>query len=439
MSLSGGESVNCSLESVEGVVRCLTTAKPWIELALAVLGLGTVALFSALLWTIKSWRADKSRLTIQMATLSEATAASQRIARVAERERDFATQERDLARSERSGDQSTQQMQMRKAEVFIHDLGARVASARSVCSGDSAAFWSRPVGRMPKFDCQMRDSIPVTMFANQKGGVGKTTLATNIAACWAEQGEKVLIFDLDYQGSTTGLMLAQAGNRSTEFKSKIDILFDNPLNEYWPSIAIDRIPSLSNLSFVPTNYSFERIERCSEYSWVIGDAVEDVRFLLRRIVSSNFVQTNYTRVVIDAPPRITLGFVNGLACSTHLFVPTVVDMTSAAAVGLFAKQFDQLREVVNPQVAFAGIIGTMTNVAHLTASAMTAADAAERATRSALRTNDDYFLRNAIMRRDAKVSHSTEAGIAYLQEPSTRPMFIKIADEIAKRAPLKRN
>lgn len=48
MSLSGGESVN-SLESVEGVVRCLTTAKPWIELALAVLGLGTVALFSALL------------------------------------------------------------------------------------------------------------------------------------------------------------------------------------------------------------------------------------------------------------------------------------------------------------------------------------------------------------------------------------------------------
>ena len=81
----------------------------------------------------------------------------------------------------------------------------------------------------------------------------------------------------------------------------------------------------------------------------------------------------------------------------------------------------------------------MTNVAHLTASAMTAADAAERATRSALRTNDDYFLRNAIMRRDAKVSHSTEAGIAYLQEPSTRPMFIKIADEIAKRAPLKRN
>lgn len=445
--------MECNLGTVEGVLRCVVAAKPWIEFALGLAGVGSLALLSALIWVIKRWREDGRLAVTEKSNLLGDVADRERLTRVAERERDAAFQmrelmehtrdraigERDAAIAGLSGDVSAQQDRIKSDGLIISGLEQRLASVRAVSNGDSTAFWSRPVGALPPFRMQMRDSIAVTMFANQKGGVGKTTLATNVAACWAEAGENVLVLDLDYQASTTSLMLAQAGNRSSDFKSKTDLLFQPNLNEFWPDIAIESVPSCPRLKFIPTNYSFEQLERRLEYSWVVGDQPYDVRFLLRRIILSDFVQSKFNRVVIDAPPRFTLGFINGIACSTHLFVPTVVDMTSAYAVGLFARQFDTLREVINPQISFRGIIGTMTSVERIADAARPAVKAAEDAARAALSTNDDYFLRDALMRRDAKVSYSTEAGIAYLQEPSTRPMFKRIADEIARRAPSKRS
>ncbi len=431
--------MDCNFSTIDGIARCVLIGKPWIELALGLAGLGGLAAVSALIWTIKHWRSDRVKWQNDNERLARSASDAERASRLAVGERDLANQQRDLAVSAISGDLSAQQEEIAKAQYLIKDLGARVDAVRAVRLGDSAAFWSRPAGPLPQFDTEMQNSIPVTMFANQKGGVGKTTLTTNIAACWAEQRQRVLAIDLDYQGSLTNLMLAQAAKGKTEFASKVDHLFQRPLNEHWPAIAIESVPTCDKLHYIPTGYSFERLERALEYSWVIGDEPEDVRFLLRRVILSNYVQTHYDRVVVDAPPRVTLGFVNGLVCSTHLFVPTVVDMTSAAAVGLFAQQFQQLRAALNPYVSFRGIIGTMTNVEHLAKEALPAANAAERAAQLALNTNDGYFLRDAVMRRDAKVSYSTEAGIAYLQEPSTRPMFKRIADEIARRAPSKRS
>ena len=308
-------------------------------------------------------------------------------------------------------------------------------------SGDGAAFWSRNPGVRPDhYQTAIRDSRPILLFANQKGGVGKTTLSANLAAAFADRGERVLVVDLDYQGSLTSLMLAQA-NAQGEPPSTVDLLLADQLTEHWPKIAIKQVSN--KLHYVSCWYTFEKLERNLEYRWILNDTSDDIRFRLSRALLSANVQDSYDRIIIDAPPRMTTGFLNGFCSATHLFVPTVVDNVSAIAVGTFAGRFRELRSALNPQIEFAGIVGTMTTLRSATgpfdlpSAAVPAALAAERYVRNALNSNAEYFLRRAVMARTPKVSYSTEEGIAYLQAAETRPMFNALADQIANRAPLR--
>ncbi len=329
--------------------------------------------------------------------------------------------------------------QLADAKSEIARLRSKLDLVRSASRGEGAEFWSRDADvarRRPKYVEDLSGSIPVLLFANQKGGVGKTTLATNVAACFAERGERVLVIDLDYQGSATSLMLAQARDRPEEFPSMVDLLHGETLNELWHGTAIKQ--AHPNLDYISCWYSFEKLERSMEYWWALDDVLDDIRYRLARAVLSDHVQTTYARVFIDAPPRMTAGFMNGFCAGTHLFVPTVVDRVSAIAVRTFSRRYRELVPRVNPLLKFAGIIGTMTSRRHLTSEAQPAANAAENSVRAILGTNDNYFIRNALMEHTPKIAYSAEAGIPYLQQPATRPMFEAIADEIAQRAPLRR-
>jgi cellulose biosynthesis protein BcsQ len=217
----------------------------------------------------------------------------------------------------------------------------------------------------------------------------------------------------------------------------VDLLHAESLNDLWHCAAIKTAHS-PNLDYVSCWYSFEKLERSIEYQWALDDVIDDIRFRLARAVLSDHVQATYARVLIDAPPRMTAGFMNGFCASTHLFVPMVVDHVSAIAVATFARRYKELVPRVNPTLKFAGIVGTMTSRPYLTADAEPAANAAETAVRAILGANDDYFMRKALMAHTPKISYSTEAGVPYLQRSATRPMFEAITDEIARRAPLRR-
>jgi cellulose biosynthesis protein BcsQ len=441
--------VDCGFKTNEEIAACvsvardaLEAARPWIELVLGVAGIGTLALVSILVWMLKRLKDDvegrQSDLANLQGDLVEArTARDDALSRARSAEKMV-----DILTEQLKGATAPLNDSLAAANDRISSLSSQLKSGLDAASGDSAEFWSRaPGARADNYQAAIRDSKPILLFANQKGGVGKTTLSANLAAAFAERGERILVVDLDYQGSLTSLMLAQSNAQKGDFPSMVDLLIGDTLPEHWPQITIKQVSD--KLHYISCWYSFEKLERNLEYRWVLQDTRDDIRFRLSRALLSLEIQSNYDRVIIDAPPRMTTGFLNGFCSATHLFVPTVVDNVSAIAVGTFARQFRELRSVLNPQIEFAGIIGTMTTLTNATGPfvlpkpAHSAATNAERAVRKVLNSNANFFVREAVMGRTSKVSYSTEDGIAYLQGRETRPMFNALADQIANRAPLR--
>lgn len=442
-------SVDCGFKTNEEIAVCvgvardaLEAARPWIELVLGVAGIGTLALVSILVWMLKRLKDDvegrQSDLANLQSDLVEAkTARDDALSRARSADKMV-----DILSEQLKGATAPLNDSLAAANDRISSLSSQLKSGLDAASGDSAEFWSRaPGARADNYQAAIRDSKPILLFANQKGGVGKTTLSANLAAAFAERGERILVVDLDYQGSLTSLMLAQSNAQKGDFPSTVDLLLGDELPVHWPQIVIK--PVSEKLHYISCWYPFERLERNLEYRWVLKDTKDDIRFRLSRALLAPEIQSNYDRVIIDAPPRMTTGFLNGFCSATHLFVPTVVDIVSATAVGTFARAFRELRSALNPQIEFAGIIGTMV---HLSNSAgpfavpqggNEAVSRAEAGVGKHLNSKANFFIREAVMARTAKVSYSTEDGIAYLQAPETRPMFNALADQIANRAPLR--
>ncbi|MDH4982481.1 ParA family protein [Hyphomicrobium sp. D-2] len=302
-------------------------------------------------------------------------------------------------------------------------------------SGDTA-FWRRP--SLPLHDAglplQVRMPCPILMFANQKGGVGKSTLVANLAAYFATEGFKVLAIDLDYQGTLTQQMrLEQFGPGGPPFGQALDaktILRDRFRKSDWPTYRINDaiIPATNNLPrlrtdrasgqlfYLANDYELSQVERAVEYHWVLNMLGDDPRYRLAAFLShaAEVLQLDY--VLIDAPPRFTLGFINGMTSSTHLFVPTVVDLSSTRAVETFARQFSELAPRINPAIHWAGVIGTMTtgNDGRLPQTLIPTAQSTEYAVRNRI-PNAGPFFYDATIPRSSQITEGVQSGIPFLR------------------------
>lgn len=431
---TSGEIARC----VEIVRDWVVFTKPLIEAGLGLLGVGSVVSLGVLTWLLKRTRRDIERhikTEDELRQLASKAADAQRTAEDRERR---AEEQAKIALDALKRHTAPINENLTLLQAEYDGLRHKLDLMRLSGAADGADFWARKpdLARMPEnYQSRLRNSIPVMLFANQKGGVGKTTLSTNLAAYFAAKGERVLLIDLDYQGSATSLMIAQSGTRPTgNFPSMVDMLFQEELNALWAGTAIQK--AADNIDYVSCWYPFERTERVLEYAFAIDDSRDDIRYRLARAVLSADVQNTYARVIIDAPPRMTTGFVNGICASTHLFVPTVVDTLSATAVGTFATQFRKLRDAVNPILELSAVIGTMTTRQKVPHTALEIVTRTNTAVRTALSTKKDYLLQDATMVRTSKVPYSTDEGIPYLNtDANTRGMFDVIGKAVAESAP----
>jgi cellulose biosynthesis protein BcsQ len=434
-----------------------------LSIIASIFGLGTFALIAVLHWALKSLRSQmdiwKKDVTETKKRLSEA----QESKRLAEEKSvalqavaDELAKEPKRLREEIEKLTETINLNGAEANALAANLTSKLSRVESkLCNAleatayaevatpeDAAKFWSRAAHRWDDYTLKMANSIPILFFGNQKGGVGKTMTAINLASCFAGRGEKVLLIDLDYQGSSSAIALLQGGTISGETprKSKVNYLFEAPLKADWPALAIRTIDK--NLDLIEAYYTFEALERGLEYRWTLNSIDDDARYRLAKVLLAPEIQEKYDRVILDGPPRFTLGFVCGIAAATHVFVPTMVDQLAAQSVIYFAQQFKKLGPILNPALRISGVIGTVNfgiPANTLPGTLARVADTIDSRLKAVLGIGNDLFIREAVIKKTREITEAVESGIPYIKVPSVRPMYDQLASVISSRAPRRQN
>jgi chromosome partitioning protein len=184
----------------------------------------------------------------------------------------------------------------------------------------------------------------VIAVANQKGGVGKTTTAVNLAACLAAVGRRVLLFDLDPQANATSGL----GLEKTEGASAYRVLLGE-------GSLLDKIKGTA----------FERLEAIPSEVDLCGADVELARsenYLLRVTAALKPVleSQRFDVVFIDCPPSLGLLTLNAFAASDGLLVPLQCEYYALEGISMMNRVLTQLRDAgVNPRLDIFGVVMTM--------------------------------------------------------------------------------
>lgn len=242
----------------------------------------------------------------------------------------------------------------------------RLDRALDAVGPEGRGIWLSTTPRRPAgYDRSLRTSKPIIVVANLKGGVGKTTITSNLLAHYAnKKGERVLGIDLDFQGSLTANCLSQHDRdyllevQSDGGLSKAAQLIEHR-DAAWLHDAPDSVAGVPTGKIIPTYYSLSAVENRVMVEWLLGKQTNDIRYRLAEILHHEVIQSSFDRILIDAPPRLTTGAIQALCAATHVLIPTILDDLSTEAVGAFADQL-RVNQTLWPHLRVVGVVGAMT-------------------------------------------------------------------------------
>jgi chromosome partitioning protein len=184
----------------------------------------------------------------------------------------------------------------------------------------------------------------VIAVANQKGGVGKTTTAINLATALSAAGEVVLLIDLDPQGNaSTGLGLGQAERKNGTYAMLADAAMAD---------SVIRETCVPNLSIIAA----ERDLVGAEVELVAQDRRE---FRLREALHRMEAPFRYSFIIIDCPPSLGLLTLNGLVAADAVLVPLQCEFFALEGISQVMRTIDLVKRGLNPSLALQGIVLTM--------------------------------------------------------------------------------
>lgn len=180
-------------------------------------------------------------------------------------------------------------------------------------------------------------------FANQKGGVAKTTTAVNLGACLAAVGRRILLVDTDPQSNAT----TSLGINPRELNASLyDVLVDQaPIQQVLTvteQLGLDLIPATTDLA---------------------GAELEIARHMARERLLARALKPvleQYDYIFIDEPPSLGLLTINGLTAATHgVIIPVQCEYLALEGLSLLLETIQQVREVLNDKLVVAGVVLTM--------------------------------------------------------------------------------
>jgi chromosome partitioning protein len=179
----------------------------------------------------------------------------------------------------------------------------------------------------------------VLAFANQKGGVAKTTTTLNLGVALVEQGLRVLAVDLDPQGNLT---MSQGWNPDEIDRSMFDVLVHR--------LPISEIVRKNELDVAVSSIDLAGAELA------LSSMIGRERALEKALME---VRENYDYVLIDTPPSLGLLTINALVAADGVIVPVQCEYLSLRGLVQLENTLSMIRENLNPHVAIQGILATM--------------------------------------------------------------------------------
>ncbi|MBT9259997.1 MAG: ParA family protein [Clostridiales bacterium] len=266
----------------------------------------------------------------------------------------------------------------------------------------------RPEGEGQGKGAEEEAGARVLAVANQKGGVGKTTTAINVAAALAEQGWKVLLVDMDPQANASSGLGVKA-----EKGSMYEVLLEGlPLEE-----VVRPVGRVKNLFVAPSS-----IDLAGGEVELVGAVSRETK--LREALAP--LRHRYDFILIDCPPSLGLLTVNALVAADAVLIPLQCEYYALEGISQLLNTIDLIRRRLNPSLAIDGIVLTMFDAR--TNLAIQVVEEAKRHFRQ--------LVYRTIIPRNVRLSEAPSHGLPiHLYDPRSRgaEVYRELAEEVAQR------
>ena len=257
----------------------------------------------------------------------------------------------------------------------------------------------------------------VIAMTNQKGGVGKTTTTINLGAALAEAGRKVLMVDMDPQGSLS-IGLGVKADELASGRTVYDVLMDS---KAVPASSIVHQTSIKGLDVLPANIQLSAAELR-----LAGEVARE--YALDRALES--VRSDYDFILIDCQPSLGLLTVNALTASDGVIIPMECEFFALRGVEMLRDTIGKVQERLNNKLSIDGVLATMV-------------DARTLHTRETIQAVLDMFgdaVFHTTVSRTVKFPETTKAGVSIIEQAPTsngavsyRNMAWELVERLAKK------